>query len=81
MWLNTPEFEDRGLRTEVSFASGKSDIFFAPKGAKKGKLDGLIKDETCSGDARITKRATASRPYELFDDPYVKINTLLAWSL
>jgi hypothetical protein len=30
----------------ISFASGKSEIFFAPKRAKKEKFTGLIKDQT-----------------------------------
>jgi len=38
----------------------------------------LLFDETCCRDAGILKRATASRPYELFDDPYVQISTVLA---
>jgi len=32
--------------SSVSFASGKSEIFFCPKGAKKEKLAGLIVGET-----------------------------------
>ncbi len=31
----------------VSFASGKSDIFFAPKRAKEEKFAGLTKDLLC----------------------------------
>jgi len=33
------------------------------------KSAGLIEDKTFWGNTRFPKRATASRPYELFDDP------------
>ena len=47
--------------------------YFLPQsGQKKGKFAGLINNETCCGVAGIPKRATASRPYELFDEPYEK---------
>jgi hypothetical protein len=43
-----------GLR--VSFVSGKSDVFFVPKGAKKRKSAGLIEYETVHPSKALSLR-------------------------
>mgnify|MGYP006300635543 CR=1 FL=1 len=50
---------------------------FLPRSGQK-MVTGLINHERYCGYAGILKRATARSSYEVLDDPYVTINTVLA---